>query len=262
MLLVINGEAGHGKDYVADWCAREFNLVKIAFADPMKRFCRHLFGFETENLWGPSEKRNEMLDAKPLWSCAYSQLHVIHQFIAAMVPEHHGFDMRALAFSTFQGWFTELRNKYSDKLSARITLQTLGTECGRAINPNIWTDYLYDVERPLIAKGYQYTQELGIRLNEGVGTPKKGIVIPDLRFINELKASEERGCYSLRTRRLALMSNTANVGLKGHQSEQEQKGIPDSRINKVLEFPEGLDRVDEMLKAWRSELGTSAELSR
>lgn len=50
---------GSGKDVVADILMAERNFAKVALADPMKRFCRELFGFTDEQLWGASEKRNE-----------------------------------------------------------------------------------------------------------------------------------------------------------------------------------------------------------
>jgi hypothetical protein len=251
MLLTVNGEADNGKDYVADWCAREFDLVKIALADPMKRFCRHLFGFPAENLWGPSDKRNELVDAAPLWNTAFTQLHTLHQFTAAVVPEELGPDVRAKAFAGIQTWFTNLRKQYPEKISARITLQTLGTEWGRDIHPDLWIDYLFGVQLPLLAQGYLYTAGLGIRKNVEPEAPKNGIVIPDQRFVNELGVSESRGGYSLRTRRLSrVKTDGSNIGIQGHQSEQEQKGIPDSRFKKVFNFPEGLEIVDQMLYDW------------
>lgn len=251
MLLTVNGEADNGKDYIADWCAREFDLVKISLADPMKRFCRQLFGFPVENLWGPSEKRNELLDATGLWTTAFTQLHTLHQFTAAVVPEEMGPDVRVRAFVGIQDWFTNLRKQYPEKLSARIALQTLGTEWGREISPTLWVDYLFGVQVPLLVEGYEYTALLGIRKNLPVAEPKNGLVIPDQRFINELDSCDERGGYSLRTRRLSrVKTDGSNIGLQGHQSEQEMRGIPDSRFKKVFNFPEGLEIVDQMLYDW------------
>lgn len=259
MLLTVNGEADNGKDYVADWCAREFNLVKIALADPMKRFARMLFGFSVENLWGPSEKRNEMLDAVPIWNAAFMQLHTLHQFTAAVVPENLGVDIRVRAFDGLQSWFTGLRKQHPEKLSARIVLQTLGTEWGREMHRDMWIDYLFGVQLPLLAEGYPYTPELGVRTNLDKEPLKNGIVIPDQRFINELLASEARGGFSLRVRRLSrVKADNSNVGIQGHQSEQEQRGIPDARFGHVFNFPEGLEIVDQMLKDWGGGLYTSS----
>lgn len=259
MLITVNGEADNGKDYVADWLCNRFGLVKIALADPMKRFARMLFGFPAENLWGPSEKRNELLDATPLWNTAFMQLHTMHQFTSAVVPESLGVDVRVKAFEGLQNWFTNLRRQNPEKLSARITLQTLGTEWGREVNPKMWIEYLFGVQLPLLVQGYPYTAELGVRTNLEPEEPKNGICIPDQRFINELEAGEERGGVSLRVRRLSRVKNDGtNVGIQGHKSEQEQKGIPDGRFTKVFDFPEGLEIVNQMLEQWATETYGSA----
>src|SRR6185369_1818500 len=100
-----------------------FDLLKISFADPMKRFARQLFGFPVDNLWGPSEKRNELLPAPPLWDRAFQQLHIMHQFTSAVFPEHLGIDTRVKAFDGLQKWFSDLRRNHQEHLSARIVLQ-------------------------------------------------------------------------------------------------------------------------------------------
>lgn len=50
---------GTGKDTVADCLVDEFNCVKVALADEMKRFLLKL-GFTREQLWGPSQFRNTL----------------------------------------------------------------------------------------------------------------------------------------------------------------------------------------------------------
>lgn len=253
MLISINGEADNGKDYVADWISKRFGLVKIAFADPMKRFCRMLFGFPAENLWGPSEKRNELLDAVPLWNAAFTQLHTMHQFTVAVVPESLGPDVRARAFDGLQTWFTKLRKENPEQLSARITLQTLGTQWGREVNPKMWIDYLFGVQLPLLVQGYPYTPELGVRTNLEPEEPKMGICIPDQRFLNELEEIEAREGHAVKVIRLSrVKTDGSNVGIQGHQSELEARGIQHDRFNTVFRFPEGLEEVDKMLERWAS----------
>ncbi len=58
MIVGIVGKAGSGKDTVA--CVlRDYAPVSIvSLADPMKRFCRDVYGFSEAQLWGPSELRN------------------------------------------------------------------------------------------------------------------------------------------------------------------------------------------------------------
>ena len=59
MLLGISGLAASGKDTSADFLVKEFNFVKISFADPIKRIARDVFDFSEAQLWGPSQFRNE-----------------------------------------------------------------------------------------------------------------------------------------------------------------------------------------------------------
>lgn len=251
MLITINGEADNGKDYVADWLSNRFNLVKIALADPMKRFARQLFGFQVENLWGPSEKRNEILDAAPIWSTALQQLHVMHQFVVAVVPETLGVSARVRAFDGIQSWFTGLRRQYQEQISARVVLQTLGTEWGREVHQSLWVDYLFNVQLPLLVQGYPYTAELGVRRNLDAEVPRNGIVVPDQRFTNELEAGRARGGFAIRIRRLSrVRRDSSNVGIQGHKSELEQRGVDDAQFNRVFEFEEGLERVNSALEEW------------
>jgi hypothetical protein len=58
-LVGISGVAGSGKDTAGNYLVREFDFIKIAFADPLKRIVRDIFDFSEEQLWGPSEMRNK-----------------------------------------------------------------------------------------------------------------------------------------------------------------------------------------------------------
>lgn len=58
MILGLIGHAGCGKDTFADHLVNKYGFCKVSFADPMKRFCKEVYDFSDEQLWGPSEKRN------------------------------------------------------------------------------------------------------------------------------------------------------------------------------------------------------------
>lgn len=53
MIIALTGLAGSGKNTVADMIPGP----KVAFAEPLKRFCGEVFGFTREELYGPSEAR-------------------------------------------------------------------------------------------------------------------------------------------------------------------------------------------------------------
>lgn len=58
MILGILGQAGSGKDTVADHLVKKYRFMKVALADPLKRICQEVYDFSDEQLWGPSEMRN------------------------------------------------------------------------------------------------------------------------------------------------------------------------------------------------------------
>lgn len=57
LIIGIVGRAGSGKDTIADILVRDHNFVKVALADPMKRFLADIFQFSHYELWGPSAAR-------------------------------------------------------------------------------------------------------------------------------------------------------------------------------------------------------------
>lgn len=61
-LVAFHGEAGSGKDSIVDGVLKSINGtgLKIALADPLKRFLREVYGFRNEQLWGSSGNRNSI----------------------------------------------------------------------------------------------------------------------------------------------------------------------------------------------------------
>lgn len=152
-------------------------------------------------------------------------------------------------FSDLQLWGpSEERNKPDLRypvpgkghLSPRVALQMLGTEWGRACYPNTWVDYALRVADKLMKGSHTYSQK------EGLGDPEwwyrlrrsKGVVIPDVRFKNELDAIHAKGGTVLRLKRKGA---EGDVGIKGHASEEEQKSIMDHEVDFVLQVPEGFN---------------------
>ena len=58
-IVAISGQLNAGKDVVADCFVWE-GYTKIALADPMKRLAYDVFDFSEDQLWGPSNSRNEV----------------------------------------------------------------------------------------------------------------------------------------------------------------------------------------------------------
>lgn len=64
MLIGIAGAAGSGKDSVAEVLCKQRGFNRVSLADPVKEACAAWFGWSREQLWGPSELRNQ---PDPAW---------------------------------------------------------------------------------------------------------------------------------------------------------------------------------------------------
>ncbi len=251
-VLGLLGPAGSGKDLVADWLVEKKNFVKIAFADPMKRFVAQAFSIEKDRLWGPSEKRNEMFDISEVWW--FEAIGHFGDAAQEIVQEVLQEGLKVTGYMKLHDWLTNLRKTYPEQISARMILQTLGTEWGRSVEPLMWARYAHTIAKKLSQGGLvRYRQDRGLyELSEGPEKKAAGVVIPDHRFINEVDYTKEQGGYVTRLRRLS-MENAPAVGIEGHKSEAEQKGMADDIFDVVFNFPEGIDKVHELLETAFSE---------
>lgn len=258
-VIGIMGPSNSGKDLVGDWF-KEKGFAKVAFADPMKRFCRAVFGYDTQTLWGPAELRNrEDKHDSDWWLSAWNNLTKNAGWFTREVCTQ---GEQVVGYLELLNWLNSLRNHelQTGSLSCRVVLQTLGTEWGRKkVNDLIWIRYLYDNVAPELAKGDTlYNAELGQTgrhqgmTNEGaiVSSGYKGIIIPDHRFKNEVAGTNQFGGYVILLRRLSLAQKQkeSNVGLSGHSSETEQREIPEDAYDLVLELPEGVENVHKVLE--------------
>lgn len=244
--LGILGPAGSGKDLAADWFCNEKNFVKVAFADPIKRFARKAFFFSYEQLWGPSEERNREFVVDDAWW--FEAIGHFGEASKEIVENILDAGNRVEGYLKLHDWLTQLRKDYREKISARVVLQTLGTEWGRSVDDLLWAKYAHRVIAR-IAQGHAYSQDKGIRdRRPGEVSAYAGAIIPDHRFKNEVTTTQEQGGYVLRLRRLALEKKDETVGISGHRSEAEQKTIPDNTFNLVIEFEEGVEMVYKTLE--------------
>lgn len=172
----IAGRAGVGKSTLAkglatspelarkvlDYNARDLFGYQLlypeirSFADRLKAICRDVFGFSDDQLWGPSELRNQPV---PYW----------------------------------------------DGLTPRKALQTLGTEWGRAMHPDVWVRYLI----------------------RGAKGSNRVIIVPDLRFDNEARALRAEGAFIVQIKADARVPNPGDA----HASEA---GIDPSLVDLVV----------------------------
>lgn len=150
-LIALTGYARSGKNTVASIIREEANTLvnEIAFADPMKDFCREVFGFSEAQLYGNEREKPDARWTRP----------------------------------------------DGTPLTARFALQTLGTEWGRACDPNLWVKAGINRARRLFDSGATL------------------VVFTDCRFLNEARAVSEAGGEVWRIRR--------DVPQLSHASERE-----------------------------------------
>lgn len=200
MIVGICGEAGSGKDTVADFMVKNHGFVKISLADKIKQICKDVFDFSDEQLWGASKHRNEP-------DTRYFRYNV--ESAHGNVPQY---------------------------LSPRHALQQLGTEWGRACYKNIWVDHTLRVAKALLTAdpkdGVFYDRKRG--LGSFPGTTEcdvaKGVVISDVRFYNEALAITNAGGRVIRLKRATSLDES----YQNHQSELEMKSLSDDIFHATI----------------------------
>lgn len=203
MILGICGAAGSGKDAAAEVLLRYGGWVRIGLADPMKRFCQEVFGFSHEQVWGPSEARNAP-DPRYLRRRTGEDGNRITHF------DNHG---KAVV---------EPIPVTDEYLTTRHALQQLGTQWGRACYRDVWVRYAMRIATRVLEEQCGYSCVTGLNPRVTFEERIEHVVIPDVRFRNELKAIRAAGGKVLKLER-------ATAGLKGdakyHASEQEMLGF-------------------------------------
>lgn len=200
MIIGLTGPAGSGKDTVADILVAEHGFVKLSLADPIKRAAMEWWDFTEEQLWGPSEMRNKPDKRYP----------------RGLPPPPEGMGYKATDFY----------------LTPRHALQQIGTEVGRAIDPDVWVRLTMKVANELLDGGCSYSRTEGVvSWVAGLPLDPKGVVISDCRFKNEFKGVKDAGGYNVRlTGRCAEWAKTSS-----HASEAQQREVPDSYFNELLD---------------------------
>lgn len=229
MILGVCGLAGSGKSTVSSILCRERECVEVALADPLKRICKDVFQFTDEQLWGPSEMRNAPDKRYP--RVGFQEYPFMHPQDAADII----------------GPGTEAY------LTPRHALQQLGTEWGRRCYDSVWVDYALRVAKTMLYDAtYQYSARTGlVRTGSNhlaYGEFPKGVVIPDVRFKNEVKGIKAAGGKVIRVVR-------PGAGLKDaaaqHQSEKEQAEMPDELFDGVIHNAGTLEALRQcVLRGW------------
>jgi len=210
----------------ADWCTPEVVLQRVRHvADPIGLDpC-----WNPDAITAPVEAYTVADDGLALpWqgnglvfvNPPYSRKHKIDAWIAKAPTADQA--IMLLPARTSERWFKPVwkaadGSVYPKYVTPRLALQTLGTEWGRRLTPDIW------VEAAI--------READARLKPGWGTviPAPMVVIPDMRFRNEFEAVKRYGGKTLR-----LYRRDAPPLRYQHPSEKDLWEIPDSEFDFVL----------------------------
>lgn len=243
MIIGISGKAGSGKDTVADFLVKERGLVKVALADPLKRICKDVFDFTDEQLWGPSADRNKPDLRYPRGfhlTCGCLATHINKRCEGPVKWWIYGIRTYCENHANDLEWYRDQLFAQPEPpleyLTPRHALQQLGTNWGRDCYENTWVEYALHVAKELLEGGYVYSSKRGLESEYGHPQspqfPYSGVVIPDVRFLNEIDGLRAAGAKIIKVKR-------EGHGLQGpagkHASETEQDAVPDDSFDYVLQ---------------------------
>jgi hypothetical protein len=228
MIIGLSGYAGVGKDTVADRLMRSHNSVKMALADPLKRIARDVFDFSVEQLWGPSQRRNEP-------DLRYPRMH-------DWIDPKDGVYTCACCTATCRRG--DQPSKDPCYLTPRYSLQILGTEWGRHCYKTVWSELGVRSALSILVDDQDYAPEHGVYCKDQYsGPPYASVVIPDIRFRSEIDVLRRVSKVPVRIVRLRRPGFDAPA--YNHPSETEQASITDQEFDYIYEGSDSLDDIDQ-----------------
>lgn len=218
MIIVLAGAMGSGKDTIGDILVKNYNFTKIAFADPLKKMVKLAFpAFTDEDLYGPSSRRATQYPQYPFSGyCIHCGLMCFDEYTKLLEDRNVTDGMRY--------YCAPCDMSYPEFVSPRLALQSLGTEWGRRLYPNVWVDAAFENIRKNDSKTY---------VMDGSMQEKHWITrnwaITDCRFKNEVEGSRKNDGLVVR------LTRNMDVATTSHASEAELKTIPLNQFDYVLD---------------------------
>jgi hypothetical protein len=236
-IVILCGNAGSGKDTVGSYLSHFYRGIDIALADPMKRMANEIFGFDFDQLWGPSANRNQVdhrfdctgrgiSTGDVLLGQAENRLEAVaKRWFPVLFPARN----QAPIDQAFALWFGECVKKAEmDELTPRFVLQTLGTEFGRAQDPEVWSRYAVNTARLLLGAEHEYSRAQGLIRNPDKKRPFDLVTITDGRFANEITNVKMAGGVVVNlVRPEDLAKEAMKAGVADHASEMQLGLVPD-----------------------------------
>lgn len=231
--------SGSGKDEVARIIRDEVPATNcVAFAEPVKRFCRDVFMFSHEQLWGSSAARNAPdttygAKSKRPWDLFWAWLARIEsgdaewedakrrfarysrEFVEQMIGTDATEVEHAQATLNLIEWFYDVLGQRV--LTPRYALQTL-TDWGHGVDPNLWVNHGLDTLAAYRAFGATNVA-----------------VVTDVRFPNAARALRELGAELWKVERSGIdRSAVQRAGVRRHHSEDVDSDILTSLVTKTI----------------------------
>lgn len=207
-LIGLAGRKQSGKSTVEELLAAR-GYRSIAYGDVLKRLVRNLFDVRTDVLWGSSETR----DRTPV--TIYGSAHLRADQNRGWIIGHFGAEIPKATGDEIIASLHRMIDHLAatPNLTARGVLQQIGTEWGRANDPDVWVRHTLTLA-DYLANGFDYAPKLGAidphggdvasaaPLVDPFRTPlrliePRRVVVTDVRFVNEALPIRERGTHAL-----------------------------------------------------------------
>ena len=205
-IIAIAGPKGSGKTSVAEYLRDHEDFEEVSFARPLKEFARSVFQFTQDQLYGPSSLREQPDERYPARSDARmdAEDRAVGKLGDWFIDEvaHYSSQKRRWVEDAMDDWLTFIM-RHPETWTPRFILQTLGTEFGRQLHPDVWVRWAFAAIRK-----HKY--------------PK--VVISDARFDNEFVSIVKNGGELWSIERPKLVHTDA------HASEQDMRGVVLERL--------------------------------
>lgn len=218
--IILCGVSGAGKSTLGDTMAARFHYVPIGFADPLKEACGIIFGFDEDDLYGPSHRRNARYNDFEFsgwcFECNHQCRGPARHLRARNVPEPEQSIALELKHAEDEDyWLCPICHAtYPKHVTVREALKTLGTAWGRKFCTNLWA---------------------ATCLREMRAKPDSGWIVTDCRFPNERNRCALDGCFTV------LLLRELEASSSPHPSEAEVRAMAKdpSGFDGVLDNREG-----------------------
>ncbi len=225
-LIGIAGKAGTGKSEVARILSHKGYTI-IAFADALKRILKEVFDFSDEQLWGPSSNRNS---ADPRFPRAVLDEDSDTGKISYLTPREALQKFGSVGRDCYENIWVDYTMR---KAEAILNPEEYSKKQNKFLNKYL-TIYNYSETKGVFSVGYKYNDDFVI---------SAGVVLSDVRFINEADAIRERGGKIFLVKRETSLSGKAAE----HESENGLPYDDESFFDAVIDNSGDLQQLEKIV---------------